>query len=321
MNPSALPLSPAALLVLAAAFVGGSLLLMRALEQQEKVKARISRVANPGLPAVVSDSIRGSDNASGGAVGAVAKLGSALARSGLLPAATRAEFEQTLAQAGWRSSQGLGLFIGSKVLGMVLLPTIAYVSMSRGSVAPMTFWLVIVMAFAIGMLGPDFVLRQLRAKHLKQVEKGLPDALDMMVICAQAGLALEAAIERVAIEFAAANAAVSQELAVCASEMRIGSDRRTALQGLGERTGLDSMKRFAATLVQTMQFGTPLTHALRVLASEMRTDNLTKYEERAAKLPVMLTFPMILFILPTIFIVVGGPAGIRISKIFAETNK
>jgi tight adherence protein C len=308
-----LPFSPIWLAVLAAAFVGGSLLLMRALEQQEKVKARLTRVANPNLPAIVSDGPR-SD--SGAAVDAIAKLGSALARSGLLPAATRAEFEQTLAQAGWRSSQGLGLFIGCKVLGMVLLPALAYASFGRGNMTPMTFYVVMSIAFAVGLLGPDFVLKQMRARHLKKVERGLPDALDMLVICAQAGLALETAIERVAIEFAAANAAVSQELAVCASELRIGADRRTALLALGDRTGLDNMKRFAATLIQTMQFGTPLTHALRVLASEMRTDNLTKYEEKAARLPVLLTLPMILFILPTVFIVVGGPAGIRITKMF-----
>ena len=86
--------------------------------------------------------------------------------------------------------------------------------------------------------------------------------------------------------------------------------------GLGDRTGLDTMKRFAATLIQTMQFGTPLTHALRVLASEMRTDNLTKFEETAARLPVFLTMPMILFILPVVFIVVGGPAFIRIGRMF-----
>jgi tight adherence protein C len=160
------------------------------------------------------------------------------------------------------------------------------------------------------------MLRRYRQGYLERVDRGVADALDMMVICAQAGLALENAIERVAIEFAAANKAVSEELAVCASELRIGADRRTALTALGERTGLDNMKRFSATLIQTMQFGTPLTHALRVLASEMRTDMLTKYEEKAARLPVLLTMPMILFILPTIFIVVGGPAGVRVSRMF-----
>jgi tight adherence protein C len=309
--------SPAALAAFAAVFVGGLLLLMRALEQQEKVKARLSRVANPNVPAVL-DGASGPAGGRTAAVDAVAKLGSALARSGLLPAATRSEFEATLAQAGWRGNRGLGLFIGSKVLGMTLLPLLVYVSLQGGSMQRTTFYAVVMASFAVGMLGPDFVLKQMRAAHLKKVERGLPDALDMLVICAQAGLALEAAIERVAVEFAAANAAVSEELAVCASELRIGADRRTALLALGERTGLDNMKRFAGTLIQTMQFGTPLTHALRVLASEMRTDALTKYEEKAARLPVLLTMPMILFILPCIFIVVGGPAGVRIGSMFGK---
>ena len=313
---ASLPFSPVVLAVLAAAFVGGSLLLMRALEQQEKVKARLTRAVNPNVPVAITDTPR--TDSSGAALDAVAKLGSALARSGLLPAATRAEFEQTLAQAGWRGGQGLGLFIGSKVLGMTLLPTLAILAFRGSAMQPMTFYAVVSIAFAVGLLAPDFVLKQMRKRHLKKVERGLPDALDMLVICAQAGLALEGAIERVAIEFAAANGAVAQELAVCASELRIGSDRRTALLALGERTGLDTMKRFAATLIQTMQFGTPLTHALRVLASEMRTDNLTKFEEKAAKLPVLLTLPMILFILPCVFIVVGGPAGIRISHMFSK---
>lgn len=311
-----LPFSPIVLAVLAAVFVIGSLLLMRALDQQEKVKARLVRVANPSLPALVDTAV--DNKTQGAAVDMVAKIGTALARSGLLPAATRTEFEQTLAQAGWRGGQGLGLFIGSKVVGMFLMPAFLYVTVASGMTDPMSFYATLTVGFAVGLLGPDFVLKQMRAAHLKKVEKGLPDALDMLVICAQAGLALENAIERVAIEFANANANVAQELATCASELRIGADRRTALLALGERTGLDVMKRFAGTLIQTMQFGTPLSHALRVLASEMRTDALTAYEEKAARLPVLLTMPMILFILPTIFIVVGGPAGVRVGSMFKK---
>jgi tight adherence protein C len=100
--------------------------------------------------------------------------------------------------------------------------------------------------------------------------------------------------------------------------MRIGADRRTALLALGERTGLDVMRRLAGTLIQTLQFGTPLSQALRVLAAEMRQDNLTKFEERAARLPVFLTIPMIVFILPCVFIIVGGPAGLEIVKTFSS---
>jgi tight adherence protein C len=311
---SAMPFSPATLAAIAGGFVAGSLILMRALDKQDRVRARLVGAANTNLPAVVSGGQRPDTQPS--AVDVIAKLGSTLAKSGLLPAATRAEFEQTLSQAGWRGGRGLGLFIGCKVLGMTVIPLVTYASISRSNLQPMTFYAVMAIAFVIGMLGPDFVLKQMRAAHLKKVEKGLPDALDMLVICAQAGLALENAIERVAIEFAPANKAVSEELAVCASELRIGADRRAALMGLGDRTGLDTMKRFAATLIQTMQFGTPLTHALRVLASEMRTDNLTRFEEKAARLPVFLTMPMILFILPVVFIVVGGPAFIRIGRMF-----
>jgi len=308
-----LPISAPLLAGLAAAFVGGSLLLMRALEKQERIQGRLGAANQVNLPAVIDGPREGGGSSP---VDVIAKMGTALARSGLLPAATKVEFEQTLAQAGWRGGKGLGLFIGCKVIGMVVLPALTYGAVGNGQVAPFTFYLCIAVSLVAGLLGPDFVLKQMRKAHLKKVEVGLPDALDMLVICAQAGLALENAIERVSVELASANAAVSAELAMCASELRIGSDRRTALMALGDRTGLDTMKRFAGTLIQTMQFGTPLTHALRVLASEMRTDNLTKFEEKAAKLPVMLTFPMILFILPCIFIVVGGPAAVRVSGMF-----
>lgn len=312
-----LPFPPSVLIALAVTMIGGSLILMRLIDREEKMKGRISNVLNPTVPAVVEGGAR-DGSGRGGAVNVVAQIGAALARSGLLPAATRAEFEQTLSQAGWRGSRGLSLFIGSKVVGMSVMPILVYFGMARGTADPVMFWAEITGSLIGGLLLPDFVLKQMRAAHLKEVERGLPDALDMMVICAQAGLALETAIERVAIEFSAANPAVSQELATCASELRIGADRRTALLAMGERTGLDTMKRFAATLVQTMQFGTPLTHALRVLAAEMRTDMLTKYEEKAARLPVLLTMPMILFILPCVFIVVGGPAGVRISEMFGK---
>src|SRR5271156_6160235 len=168
-----LPFSPVVLGVLAAAFVIGSLLLMRGLDQQEKVKARLVRVANPQLPAL-SDAAGENKNA-GGAVDIVAQIGSSLARSGLLPAATRAEFEQTLAQAGWRGGQGLGLFVGCKVIGVVLMPLLAYGAVGRGEVSPLTFYMVMAFALITGLLAPDFVLRQMRQAHLRKVEKGLPD--------------------------------------------------------------------------------------------------------------------------------------------------
>jgi tight adherence protein C len=290
--------------------VGGSLLLLRTIDQQERVRARLSRVtsldaAGPILPAR-NEGMRALD--------LIAKFGATLAKSGILSDTTRAQLEQTINQAGLRGSRVFGLFFGSKVLLMFGLPGLAYLLINGAGYSVTTFWLIIGGAMVLGMMLPDFIIKQMRNAHLKLVEKGLPDALDMMVICAQAGLGLENAIERVAQEFVFANKAVSVELAICSSEMRIGTDRRTALLSLGDRTGLETMRRLAGTLIQTMQFGTPLSQALRVLAAEMRQDNLTKFEEKAARLPVFLTLPMIIFILPCVFIVVGGPAGLQIAK-------
>jgi tight adherence protein C len=134
----------------------------------------------------------------------------------------------------------------------------------------------------------------------------------MLVICSEAGLGLEPAITRVAAEIGHAHPAVAEELRLTASELRIVVDRRVALQNMGARTGLESLKRLGATLIQTLQYGTPLSQALRTLSAEMRTEALTKFEERAARLPVLLTLPMILFILPTVFAVVGGPAALKV---------
>ena len=295
--------------VVALAFAAGSFALLRAIDQQEKVRTRLSRVTgldSEGLLESGRDRTRVLD--------LVAKFGAALAKSGILSDATRAQLEQTINQAGLRGSRVFGLFIGSKVLLMLGLPIIAYLLFGGRGYSTTTFYGILGGAFALGMLAPDFFIKRMRGRHLKQVERGLPDALDMMVICAQAGLGLENAIERVAQEFIFANKAVAVELALCSSEMRIGTDRRTALLALGDRTGLEQMRRLAGTLIQTMQFGTPLSQALRVLASEMRQDNLTRFEEKAARLPVFLTLPMICFILPCVFIVVGGPAGLQIAK-------
>ncbi len=305
-----LPLPLPVLAAVALVFVVGSFFLLRAIDQQERVRARLSRVSSldaDGTPLPPKrDSAQFLD--------LIAKFGAAIAKSGVLSDATRAQLEQTINQAGLRGSRVFGLFFGSKVLLMFGLPTIAYLLVRNSSFSTTTYYAILGGSFAAGMLAPDFFIKQMRGAHLKKVERGLPDALDMMVICAQAGLGLETAVERVAQEFQFANQAVALELAICASEMRIGTDRRTALLSLGERTGLESMRRLAGTLIQTMQFGTQLSQALRVLAAEMRSDNLTKFEEKAARLPVFLTLPMIVFILPCVFIVVGGPAGLSIVK-------
>jgi tight adherence protein C len=136
----------------------------------------------------------------------------------------------------------------------------------------------------------------------------------MMVICGQAGLGLEASVERVGTEIAFAHPAVAAELTRTSREMQVNADIRTALVNLGSRTGLESARRLAAVLIQSMQYGTPLTQALRALSAEQRQELLVKFESKAAKLPVLLTLPMIIFILPCVFLIVAGPAMVDVYR-------
>jgi len=177
------------------------------------------------------------------------------------------------------------------------------------------FRLICILSFGvIGLIAPDYIVRQIRKRYLGRLEEGLPDALDLLTICAQAGLSLEPGMTRVALELRRSRPEVALEFDTTVRELEILSDSAVALANLGKRTGLDSLKRLTSTLTQTMQYGTPLSDALRSLSNEMRQLSLNRFEERAARLPVLLTLPMILFILPCIFLVVGGPAGIQIAK-------
>jgi tight adherence protein C len=243
----------------------------------------------------------------------VAGLGVAIVKSGILSTRARADLEQTLVASGFRADSALGLFIGSKILLAVSLLLVAYVLMPQTADTLMQ-WLFMGGGGILGLLSPDTAVKKIREGYRRKLERALPDALDMMVICAQAGLGLEPTITRVSYEIRTAHPAVAQELALTASEMQVMADSRAALLRLGERTGMASMKRLTATLAQSIQYGTPLSDALRGLAAEMRQEMLTTYEERAARLPVFLTIPMILFILPCVMIVVGGPAFIQVFR-------
>ncbi len=244
----------------------------------------------------------------------VSAFGGWLANSKVMPARTMAELERTLTSAGFRSRRAVSLFLGSKVSLLVILPVLVSFALRGRGYSTLFYYAAVGGVGVGGLLLPDMIIRRLRDRYLASVDTGLPDALDMMVICAEAGLALEASVDRVATEIATAHRSVANELKLTANELRITSDRRVALTNMGARTDLQSLKRLGGTLIQTMQYGTPLGHALRTLSVELRQEALTRFEEKAARLPVLLTLPMILFILPCVFIIVGGPAGIQISR-------
>jgi tight adherence protein C len=250
------------------------------------------------------------------AVEALASLGRFLARSGVLSAKTTSELEQTLLAAGFRGGGAIAVFVGAKIVmllgGLTLALGLVWLTGVR---QPLASFLVVA-ATVVGLLAPDIIARRLRANYLRELESGLSDALDLMVICGEAGLPLEAAIERTAREMQNSNRAVATELGLCASELRILSDRRAALINMAERTGLGPVRRVTMALAQSMQYGTPLTQVLRTLAAEMRADQLVRFEARAARLPVLLTLPMICCILPTLFLVVGGPAMLKVMALW-----
>ncbi|WP_198373026.1 type II secretion system F family protein [Roseomonas rosulenta] len=243
-------------------------------------------------------------------------VGQAVLSSGIVKGETLAELQRTVVAAGFRGSRPVAVFIGAKVMLMVALPVLM-LPLSAG-LGPMGRNLLVAGAAVAGLVLPDMILRRMKEAHARQVERGLADALDLMVICAESGLPLEAAVERVATEMAEANRALAAEFANVGTELRILSDRRQALQNMGERTGLESLRRLGGTLAQTLQYGTPLSQALRTLSAELRHETLMRFEARAARLPALLTLPTIAFILPCIFLIVGGPAALRVLDIAAR---
>ncbi|WP_099348725.1 type II secretion system F family protein [Acetobacter aceti] len=172
------------------------------------------------------------------------------------------------------------------------------------------FYLIFVCIFFgfVGFKFPNFIFKQKRKWHFSRVEAGMADALDLFLVCAEAGLAMESAMECVAVEMMSLNKDIAEEFRITINEMRIGSDRIKVIEDFGKRTGLVAMQRLSGALIQTFETGSSLVSVLRVLVSEIREDSLIKFEEKAARLSVVLTFPMILFLLPCIFIIIAGPA-------------
>ena len=166
---------------------------------------------------------------------------------------------------------------------------------------------------------PDLWLKNKISKRSNNVRKGLPDALDLLVICAEAGLTVDAAFSRVARELGKAYPELGDEFALTSIELGFLTDRRSAFENLANRIDLDAVRGVVTTMIQTEKYGTPLASALRVLAAEFRNERMMRAEEKAARLPAIMTVPLILFILPVLFIVILGPASCSISDNLFKT--
>jgi tight adherence protein C len=295
--------------------VVSSLWMMSQSKRQERFKQRVAMIHGLGEIERKSDASREVREAF---IRLANVVGTMILRSGLVPAKTLAELEATLSASGMRGSQGIGIFIGAKLLLLILLPLIVWLVSGNLPLPRMLLNMLPMLAALIGLMLPDKVIGGMRKNYVKKLEAGVPDMLDMMVICTQAGLGMGPAILRVAAELRMAYPEAAEELETTATEMQLLADSKVAIQQLGTRTGLDSLKRLSATMIQSLQYGTPLSEALRVLSVELRQGMLNRCESRAAKLPVMMTLPTIAFILPCVFLVAGGPAIIQLARAFSH---
>ena len=212
--------------------------------------------------------------------------------------------QQRLIRAGFREDDAVKLFYGAKVLTPILLVLLALAT-GLSHVGPLFIY---TMCLGVGFLGPDFWLGRKIAKRQAAIRRGLPDVLDLLVICIEAGLSLDQATARTAQELVKAQPALSDELGIVALEQRAGRARSEAWKHLAERTDVDVVRNLVSMLVQAEQFGTSIGKTLRVHSDTLRTKRVQEIEEKAAKLSVKLLFPLVLFIFPSLFLVVLGPA-------------
>ena len=218
-----------------------------------------------------------------------------------------------LEPAGFRTRNAIIIYLLIKfvapvftmLLGITLLYTITSYISSLGFV-------IIISVVFISFFAPNLFISNTIARRQQKIQQSLPDSLDLLVICAEAGLTLDAALHRVVNELADSAPEIADELAVTSVELSFLPERRIALQNLARRVNLPTVRGVVTTLIQAERYGTPLAHSLRVLSAEFREQRMLRAEEKAGRLPAILTIPMIIFILPALFVILIGPALINI---------
>lgn len=227
------------------------------------------------------------------------------------------EAQQKLAQAGIRSKDLAFVIIFSRLVLPILLGGGAALAIYGfdylADWSDIKRFAVFAGATLLGYKGADLYLNNLISKRTDLIRKGLPDAIDLLVICAEAGLTVDTAFARVSKELGSAYPELADEFSLTSIELGFLTERRQAFENLAYRVALDHVKGVVTTMIQTEKYGTPLASSLRVLSAEFRNDRMMRAEEKAARLPAIMTIPLIMFILPTLFIVILGPAACSIS--------
>jgi tight adherence protein C len=244
-------------------------------------------------------------------------LDPALARwSMLLPKSARdmSMLERRLASGGYRSSWAPIVFRGL-TLGLPVL--FVLVALAAVGASTTTAWIVIFGSGVIGYLAPGFVLDYMARRRRREIKDGLPDVLDLLIVCLEAGSSLDQSVVKASDELAIAYPALSEELRILTTETRAGKPRIEAFKNLAQRTKVDDVRALVGMLTQTDRFGTSVAQALRTMADDMRTRRRQAAEEMAAKVGVKLVFPLVFFMFPALYVVILGPAAIQFVRVFA----
>ncbi len=248
-------------------------------------------------------------------------MSEAVKRLNLMRSKHATDARALLAQAGMRGRDATVRYLFARI-SMPFIAAFAVVSDSYAlhllPIPPAFEMAAAMMAGVFGFFAPGMYIKNLVAKRARRLQLGLPDALDLMVICAEAGLSLDATLLRVARELEPTAPDLAEEFGITSAELTFLPERRMAFENLNSRTNLSSIRGVVNTLLQTAKFGTPLAQSLRVLSAEFRDARIIRAEEKAARLPALMTVPMILFILPTLFIVLLGPAALNVIDTFSR---
>jgi len=249
------------------------------------------------------------------------RLTMSLGATQLLSQRDRDQIHTMLVHAGWRHREAVRTYGTIKTTASLAGVGLGlWLVLGAGIVAGqpvLQFGLVVFTAFAAGLL-PEFVVKRVIARRRASITTHLPDALDLMVIAANAGQSLDVALSRVADEMASHAPTLGDELQVTVSELRGLGDRRQPLENLAQRTELAEVRSMTSTLIQTLRYGTPLGASLKAIAADMREARMLAIEEKAARLPALLSVPLMLFIAPAIFIVTAGPSVLLLMETLGE---
>jgi tight adherence protein C len=302
--------------MLAALFVlvaGASYLVARTVEARQLTRRRLLADADVEQPKVLATSLRADQTNS-----AWAKLIDGIEQAGLSLVDTKDEaLRRKLAAAGFTASYAPRAYTLLRLVLVVGLPVLVSALLWLGGSTPslLKLWFVLLISAAMGLYFPSLFIRAKADRRQRQIINAFPDALDLMLVCVEAGLALEAAFDRVGKEMALTHPLLAEQLGTVVLELRAGRSREDALRRMADRAGADEIRAFSTLLIQSTNLGTSIAQTLRIYAAEMRERRRMRAEEKAHRLPVLLSIPLVACMLPVMIGVLMLPAVIRVVRV------